>query len=109
MKTLKNVILLLLIGTSLAIISCNNNPAVTCANNFNYVNELQPEIMALNTAVSNYSNDQTTANCEAYRSALLNYIDGLRDLEECARQAGQLEDWQSSLDEAEDSANSFQC
>ena len=109
MKTLKTILPIICFFTFFAFISCNNDPEVTCAENFNYLAELQTEINAVNAAGQAYNNDPSNANCEAYRSALLTYIDALRDLEDCARDAGQVQDWQQSLDEAEDNANTFLC
>ena len=101
MKTLKNLSIIAFLLLSLSAISCNqtNNP-VTCS----YAVELQDEATALSNAASAYGQDPTTANCEAYRQAFLDYLDEAEKLDDCVvaseraayRQA--IDDTQASLD-----------
>ena len=80
--------------------SCKKNAISNC-NSFNISTDLQAELNNLSTAGSAYGNDPTTANCNAYKNAYQNYIDGLRGLESCAKAVGSLAAFQASLDDAE--------
>ncbi|MDW3652314.1 MAG: hypothetical protein R8P61_34880 [Bacteroidia bacterium] len=101
MKTLKNLSILAFLLLAFSAISCNqtNNP-ITC----NYAAELQDEATALSNAAAAYGMDQSSANCEAYRQAFMDYLDEAEKLDDCVisseraayRQA--IDDTQASLD-----------
>ena len=101
MKTLKNLSIIAFLLLALSAISCNqtNNP-VTCS----FAVELEDEAAALSAAASAYGQDQSTANCEAYRDAFRDYLDEAEKLDDCVigseraayRQA--IDDTQASLD-----------
>jgi hypothetical protein len=60
------------------------------------------------TAGQAYANDQSTANCEAYRQAALDYLAEVRQFENCAS-IGQRQDFIDSLREAEENVNMTLC
>lgn len=80
-----------------------------CGNNFNFSAELSEEANELSAAAQIYANDQTTANCENYRSAYLDYLDAARDLEDCAINAGQQAEYLQAIEDAETAIENLQC
>lgn len=79
--------------------SCKKDPVKVC-NSFNVGIDLQDEINGLTTAAQNYSENQSPANCQAYKNAYEDYIDALRGLESCARAVGSLAAYNESLNDA---------
>jgi len=59
-------------------------------------------------AVTAYSNDPTTANCEAYRDAAQDYLDALREFETCTFLVDDA-DYQESVREAQQEVNDIDC
>jgi hypothetical protein len=70
-----------------------------CSNNFG--TQFQSDLNAISAASTAYGNDQSQANCNALKAAYQNYVDNLRDWEECARVGGFTQAWQDALDDAE--------
>lgn len=75
--------LLLLIAVSGTSCKKDDSGPGGCAANFNYGVELQAEATALTNAATAYANDQSTANCNAYKAAANAYIDAAEDVEDC--------------------------
>jgi hypothetical protein len=65
-------------------------------------------VMDFSAAAQAYANDQSTANCTAYKQAALNYLDEIRRFEDCAT-IGQRQDFIDSLREAEENVNMTLC
>lgn len=65
--------------------------------------------MELSEASSTYGNDPTPENCEAFKNTYLDYIDALRSLRDCAEVYGQIEEYDASLDQAEQSIDDLEC
>lgn len=63
---------------------------------------------SLNDAAVLYANDQSTANCEAYRTAAQNYLDEIRRFEGCAIISAR-DDFRESLREAQESVDMIMC
>jgi hypothetical protein len=78
-----------------------------CATNF--AATFQDELEDINTASANFSNDPSTANCEAFKDAYNDYLDALEDWEECANINNQVVEWQQSLDAARAAINDLVC
>ncbi len=64
--------------------------------------ELQDELSAFATAGAAFGADPSDANCNAYKSALQDYINALKPYGNCATLAGQSRiAWQEAVAEAE--------
>lgn len=87
----------------IGLVSCGKN-----CGSLGWALAIQDEANALSTASSAYSQDQSPANCEAYRQAYLDYIHALRDYDNCV-EGGDRASWQQSLNEAEDDLDDLQC
>lgn len=85
--------------------SCGKDDPVSC----NYATEVQAEANAFSAAATVYSNDPTTANCNAYKVSAQNYHDALEAHRNCATSSGQLTEFQAALDNLQLSINAIQC
>ena len=65
-------------------------------------------VMNLSTAAQAYANDQSTANCEAYKQAARDYLAEVRRFEDCAA-IGQRQDFRDALQQAEDNLDMNLC
>lgn len=74
----------------------------------NYTTELQAEVDAYIAAATAYSQDQSQANCIAYKTSLTAYLNAADDLHHCVP-ADQEAQFQASLDAALDQANALPC
>jgi len=67
-----------------------------------WATDLQSEVTAFVTAQAAFGADPSDANCNAYKSALQNYINALKPYGNCATLTGQTRtDWQEAVAEAE--------
>ena len=67
-----------------------------------WATSLQPEITAFTNALATYTNDPTTANCNAYKAAFQDYIDALEPFGNCTAWSAQDKaDWEEALADAE--------
>ncbi len=62
----------------------------------------------LAAAAQNYANDQSTANCEAYKQAARDYLEEVKRFESCAT-IGQRQEFRDALQDAEDNVNMTLC
>ena len=70
----------------------------------NWSAELNDEINAVTSAATAYGNDPTTANCNAYKGSLQDYIDALRPYGNCNALTGQNRtEFERTLNDAEES------
>ena len=77
-----------------------------CANA--WATDLQNELNAISAAVSAYTNDQSTANCNALKAAYLDYVNALKPYGNCATLTGQQRaDWEQALQDAEDNVDNI--
>ena len=109
-----NLTMILLLAFA-AMVSCkeekkddNNTPNNNVGCNYVWSERLADEAAALSQAASAYASDPTTANCEAYRQALLDYLNEADNVIDCVPQAS-LAQYQQAVDAAKASANSLQC
>lgn len=82
---------------------------VKCGDNWVASQEFQDELEKLTEAAQTYGMDPTTENCEAYRAAYLNYLDEVRDFEECYIAVGQQQAFLDAVNAAEMAINDLQC
>lgn len=101
MNRLKKPLFLCLIVSLFFSISCEEAAVVSC----NYAVELQDEVTTLSNAASAYGQDQSAANCEAYRQAFLDYLEEAEKLDNCVLGGDRvdylkaIEDTRASLDD----------
>lgn len=110
MKSKTLMLMTIIMGTVL-LTSCGDKITGPLGNNCSgsITTAFSNELNAVTAASTAYANDQTPANCQAYKDAYLDYIEAIRDWEDCAVAGNILGQWQQSLDAAEASANSIQC
>lgn len=60
-------------------------------------------------AFTKFSTDPSESNCQEVRNALSNWINDIEDLEDCARERGELAEFQEALNEAREQLNDFPC
>ena len=80
--------------------------AVGC--NYQWYERISDELAAYTQAASAYASDPTPAKCEAYRQALLDYLDAAEDVEACVPTAS-FSQYQQAIDQARAEANALQC
>ena len=68
---------------ALIILSSNYSCRETVAASCNYTLELENETNALTAAATTYAQDPSSANCEAYRQAYLEFLDEAEKLDNC--------------------------
>jgi len=87
---MKNVSLtqLLIVFCFVALFSCGSKDDPGCSTA--WTTELQNEINALSTAASAYAQDQSSANCTAYKNAYRDYLNGLNSFSSCSLITGQM-------------------
>ena len=87
--------------------SCGKNEAA--CGSLGWTFDLQDELNNLSEATTAYAQDDSPANCNAYKQAYLDYIDALRGWERCLEAGNDREEWQQALNQAEQEANSILC
>jgi hypothetical protein len=70
---------------------------------------IEAETEALSDALSAYIVDPSTANCEDLVSAYQDFIDQAKELQDCADEAGEGEEYMQSIAEAEASLADLEC
>jgi len=106
MNTIQKLLFCLMLGFVVISNGCKkDDDPVGC----NYAAEVQDEADALTAAATTYSNNPTTANCNAYKTAFQNYLNALEDHVDCAAINGQQAELQSAIDQAQASVNAIQC
>ncbi|MDF1696077.1 MAG: hypothetical protein P1U56_09610 [Saprospiraceae bacterium] len=99
---MKNILSALLLSVFF-LMSCGDD-AVDC-NNTNFVTEVNASIEAYNAAVTAYTNDPTSDNCEAIKTAAQDYLDAVQQFEDCT----DITDYQAQVTAAQDAINSINC
>jgi len=80
-----------------------------CGSNWNSSVELEQEINNLTDAIVLYSQDPTKENCEAYKGAYQDYINIIKEWEDCYIYAGQQASFNQSIAEAQASIDDIDC
>lgn len=87
-----------------------DNDEPSGCNSLNWSAELTEELTDLSTAISNFGQNPTEANCNSYRQALLAYVNALRPYGNCQGLTGQSRtEWQNLIDEYEEDLNEMDC
>jgi len=74
------------------------------------INEaIQAESEALGEALGAFVVDASTENCEALRDAYQDFIDEAKNLQDCADEVGEGEEYMQSIQEAEASLAALEC
>ncbi len=104
MKNLSFIILVVLISSVSFFSSCNKATDLIAGNcSANWTTEVTDEFSALGTTSAAYGNDQSAANCTAYKAAMKKYIDALKSLSSCTLIVGASKTaFNEALKEAED-------
>lgn len=92
------------------ITSCGGKDGVNgnnCANNF--TSEFQDDLNEVSSASTAYAMNPTPANCQAFKTAYLDYINALKNWRDCAIAGNVLDQYQQSLDAAEAAVNNISC
>ena len=77
-----------------------------CANA--WATDLQDELNVISVAATNFANDPSTANCNAFKAAYQDYLDALKPYGNCAALSGtQRANWQQAVEQAEDNVDSI--
>ena len=111
MKIVKlSCLLLLFTGFLMSCGSDDDEKIEDCSNaNVTFAVTFSEELENINIASMNYANDQSTENCNALKSAYEDYLDAIEAYEDCARQAGQLAEWNQGLDDAREALDDIVC
>ncbi|HLF63810.1 MAG TPA: hypothetical protein VI603_08655 [Saprospiraceae bacterium] len=102
---MKNLFAVLTLVSVVLLVSCKDDDPVGC----NWTTELQAELTAFNDAATDYGQNPTTENCNAYRNAGLAYLDAAADLQSCANASGQGTEYQQAIASAQASLDALQC
>ncbi len=105
MKTFQKIIVGICIIAVPFISSCKKDDPQTC----NYATELQVQSTAISNALIAYTNDPSTANCQAYKASLQAYLNASVDFKACANAAGQGVEFQNYLDTLQLTIDTLQC
>jgi hypothetical protein len=83
MKTLITILSFIVVTTlATGLSSCGKDDPVTCGATWGQ--DLEPELNALSTALTNYINDQNLTTCTALQNAYQAYLSALRPYADCA-------------------------
>ncbi len=104
---MKNILLFIIVFCSLGLLSCSKkSDPVTCS--IAWSTELQDEVNAISNAATDYANDQSIANCNAYKAAFQAYINALKPYRNCAALTGQNRfEFEAALSNAEESLDTL--
>ena len=84
--------------------ACKNNDPDPC----NYAEETQDELQAVIDASNAYGANPNTTTCNAYKAAFQDYLNALEDHDNCVP-AGQEDEYQHSIDQAQAELDALQC
>lgn len=106
MNSMLKLFAMLALVASVAFVGCDDDDdPVTC----NWTQELQDELNAFIQASTNYNNNMTTENCNAYRAAGQAYLDAADDYQSCANAAGQGAEYAQAIADAQAELNLIVC
>lgn len=102
-QTTKLILLLFIIVSTSS--SCRKTVAARCDN---YAENIADELNEVSARLSVYISDPTIANCNAYKDALLDYLNEAEDLFTCVPTASR-SSWQTQIDESKQSVDDIDC
>jgi hypothetical protein len=109
MNTITKFFTALALVSVVFLVQCKKDPVDKCTG-FNFSAEIQDELTAFSNAATTYGQDQSVANCNAYKNAGIAYVNALEDLEECAVLGGQnQQQYQQDIDDARASFQAIVC
>lgn len=102
MKTfLTFVAFVVVTGLATGLSSCGKDGPASCGATWGI--DLEPQINSLSTAIGNYTNDPTEANCNVMRNAYLAYLNALKPYADCvALSPAERSQLTASINDAED-------
>ncbi|MEE9437982.1 MAG: hypothetical protein V3V14_03210 [Saprospiraceae bacterium] len=100
---MKNLFYSIVAFACLSLASCSSS--TNCDGSLS--TEFETELQAITNAITTYSTDPTTANCDDLKDAYRAYVNALKGWESCAVAAGSSAQWQESIDQAEESIDNF--
>ena len=110
MKLLKLSFLLLLFMGLFSSCGDDDDAVEECSSaNLNFAVTFSEELDNVNAATTAFATDPSTENCLALKAAYEDYLDAIESYEDCAREAGQLAEWNQGLSDARDSLNDLVC
>jgi len=105
MKLTKLLFAMMLMG--IFFVSCGDDEVECTEAGINEA--IAEESMAVGDALSAYVLDPSADNCEALKSAYEDFIDEAKNLQDCANEVGEGEEYMQSIQEAEDSLDLLEC
>lgn len=114
---MQKLLFLLVCILSLQFSSCGNDddasadvrtPGGRLCTTLAYSENVQTALDAVTAAATNYANEQSVANCNAYRASLNNWLNVVEDYVQCAAGLNQAE-VQQALSEARADVDDFEC
>jgi hypothetical protein len=100
-------LLFALLVCCISVISCGKKNSVTCGTNF--FADVGNEITGLSNALSVWSTDPSTANCEKYKDALRTYFNALEGLRSCYGVGTNKKEFDDAVNEAKDDLDNWVC
>lgn len=102
----KVLVITILFATG-CIAACNNDDdggGVGCGTAFNWTLEVENELTAVLEAGTDYALDPTPAKCDDFKDAYKDYIDALRDVDNCVvgLSAAERKEYNDALEDAEE-------
>ena len=107
---MKNSITLFIFSLLLFSIGCGNDDPTDAGNcSTDFAQSFEDELQAVSNASQAYGSDPSTANCEAFKAAYIDYLDALDGWEECANFYNQVTEWEQAIDAARMAADNIVC
>lgn len=92
----------------IATTACSKSSSAVGCGTASWWTEVESELSAVSDAAVTYGTDPTSSNCEAYISAYQQYINALRDVDNCVAGVNRQE-YNAALDEAEEALDDLEC
>ncbi|MEO0734456.1 MAG: hypothetical protein AAFZ52_16585 [Bacteroidota bacterium] len=108
---MKNLLFLALLACALFTTGCggdDDGPGGLLCTSEAYANDIQDEAAAFSNAAIAYGQDQSTANCNAYKDAANAYLDAIKRYETCA-EIRDRQDYRDGIRDAEDAIAAITC
>ena len=108
MRKLPGILVVSIVLIMSGLFSCKSDEEKLAACSITWATDLQPELIAISTAATTYSNDPSVANCNAYKVAYEDYIDALEPYGSCSALTGQNRTaFEQALQDARDSVDTL--
>ena len=90
--------------------SCGGDDPADASNcNTQFAQSFEDELEVVSQASQNFAMDPSSANCESFKQAYIDYLNALDDWEECANFYNQVDQWQQAIDAAQIAADNIEC